>query len=113
MNNHTNLRQCSLLFFILGFRVFLSEFAILVSLNLFIKMQGKIDQLKLMGPVILNAILKMLDGFTGSEAGQLFRKKVLSSLYMCSKVDLKKHVNAFLQMLYQGRPKYFLFKLLG
>lgn len=42
-----------------------------------------------------------------------FRKKVLSSLYRCSKVDSKKHVNAFLQMLYQGRPKYFLFKLLG
>lgn len=74
MKDHTNLRQCPLLFFILGFQVFLSEFAKLVSLDLFIKLQGKIDQLKLMGPVILNAILKMLDGFTGSEAGQLYRK---------------------------------------
>lgn len=46
----------------------------LTSLDLF-KMQGKIDQLKLMGPVILNAILKMLDGFTGSETGQLCRRK--------------------------------------
>ncbi|KAH0895160.1 hypothetical protein HID58_057589 [Brassica napus] len=34
---------------------------------------GKIDQLKLMGPVILNAILKMLDG-TGSEADALSRE---------------------------------------
>lgn len=51
-----------------------------MSLDFFIEMQGKIDQLKLMGPVILNAILKMLDG-TGSEAGQLFRKKSLVSLF--------------------------------
>lgn len=57
--------------------VFLTEFA-LTSLGLF-KMQGKIDQLKLMGPVILNAILKMLDGFTRSEAGRLFRKKISGS----------------------------------
>ncbi|XP_019082739.1 PREDICTED: proteasome-associated protein ECM29 homolog, partial [Camelina sativa] len=35
---------------------------------------GKIDQLKLMGPVILNAILKMLDGFTGSETDALSRE---------------------------------------
>ncbi|KAL1208896.1 hypothetical protein V5N11_010573 [Cardamine amara subsp. amara] len=35
---------------------------------------GKIDQLKLMGPVILSAILKMLDGFTGSEADALSRE---------------------------------------
>ncbi|CAN8246973.1 unnamed protein product, partial [Cochlearia groenlandica] len=35
---------------------------------------GKIDQLKLMGPVILNAILKMLDGFTHSEADALSRE---------------------------------------
>ncbi|XP_023639453.1 proteasome-associated protein ECM29 homolog isoform X1 [Capsella rubella] len=35
---------------------------------------GKIDQLKLMGPVILNAILKMLDGFTGSETDPLSRE---------------------------------------
>ncbi|CAH2033513.1 unnamed protein product [Thlaspi arvense] len=35
---------------------------------------GKIDQLKLMGPVILSAIMKMLDGFTGSEADALSRE---------------------------------------
>lgn len=40
-------------------------------------MQGKIEQLKLMGPVILSAILKMLDGFTHSEAGWLGRKKLV------------------------------------
>uniref|UniRef100_A0A1J3GWL5 Proteasome-associated protein ECM29-like protein n=1 Tax=Noccaea caerulescens TaxID=107243 RepID=A0A1J3GWL5_NOCCA len=35
---------------------------------------GKIEQLKLMGPVILSAILKMLDGFTHSEADALSRE---------------------------------------
>ncbi|XP_010521564.1 PREDICTED: proteasome-associated protein ECM29 homolog isoform X1 [Tarenaya hassleriana] len=35
---------------------------------------GKIEQLKLMGPVILNAILKMLDGYSTSEADALARE---------------------------------------
>ncbi|CAE6013918.1 unnamed protein product [Arabidopsis arenosa] len=40
---------------------------------------GKIDQLKLMGPVILNAILKMLDGSTGSETDALSRETKIFS----------------------------------
>lgn len=34
-------------------------------------MQAKIDQLKLMGPVILSGIMKSLDSYSSSEAGLL------------------------------------------
>jgi proteasome component ECM29 len=74
MEDHTNNSLFSFFFsFCLVLRVFVFEYVMLTSLDLF-KMQGKIDQLKLMGPVILNAILKMLDGFTGSETDALSRE---------------------------------------
>lgn len=33
-------------------------------------LKAKLDRLKLMGPVILNSILKSLDGYSGNESGQ-------------------------------------------
>lgn len=40
-------------------------------------MQAKIDQLKLMGPVILSGIMKSLDNYSISEAGLLNVIKVI------------------------------------
>lgn len=49
------------------FRHFLSYCFTIVFL--FPYMQAQINQLKLMGPVILNGILKLLDNFSNSESG--------------------------------------------
>lgn len=85
----------------------------LTSLDLF-KMQGKIDQLKLMGPVILNAILKMLDGSTGSETGQLFiRKKSRVSLCKCSNENLSRYVTCFHSDALSRETKIFSFQAIG
>jgi len=89
MEDHTNNSLFSFFFsFCLVLRVFVFEYVMLTSLDLF-KMQGKIDQLKLMGPVILNAILKMLDGFTGSETGQLFIRKKKSREFPNASVQMR------------------------
>jgi hypothetical protein len=39
-------------------------------------MQAKIDQLKLMGPVILSGIMKSLDNYSSSETGLLCELKL-------------------------------------
>jgi proteasome component ECM29 len=43
-------------------------------------MQAKIDQLKLMGPVILSGIMKSLDSYSSSEAGLL--KELILFFYL-------------------------------
>lgn len=85
--------------------------------------QARIDQLKLMGPVILTGILKSLDGYSASDSGLLLMEpmhfKILLLYSMMSwwswLVLLLVYIypiSYFMQMLLLGKPKLLPFKQL-
>ncbi|MBA0615463.1 hypothetical protein Godav_015598, partial [Gossypium davidsonii] len=50
-------------------------------------MASKLDQLKLMGPLILNGIMKLLDGYSNSEPGYLDKIEMATRLFHALKVE--------------------------
>lgn len=53
-------------------------------------MQARIDQLKLMGPVILNGIVKSLDHYSASESGPLVLGCTMQSFQLAYLLPIKK-----------------------